>query len=202
MTPERWQQIKALLESAIEREPPERDAFLDEACAGDPVLRREVEALLDSHARAGDFIESPAYAIMAESLAASDLLPGSTIGPYQIIDRLAAGGMGDIYLAEDSRLGRKVVLKALPTAFTKDPERVRRFQLEARAASGLNHLNIITVYEIGEVDHLHYIAIEFIEGDTLRHRLSNGPLPINESLRIATSVATALLAAHEAGIVH
>jgi serine/threonine protein kinase len=110
--------------------------------------------------------------------------------------------MGDIYLAEDSRLGRKVVLKALPTAFTKDPERVRRFQLEARAASALNHPNIITVYEIGEVDHLHYIAIEFIEGETLRHRLTNGPLPVNESLQIAISVATALLAAHEAGIVH
>ncbi|HEX5965535.1 MAG TPA: protein kinase, partial [Pyrinomonadaceae bacterium] len=202
MTPERWQQIKALLESAIEHDPPAREAFLDEACAGDPVLRREVDALLDSHARAGDFIELPAYAVMADSLAASDLHSGSAVGPYQIINRLAAGGMGDIYLAEDSRLGRKVVLKALPTAFTKDPERVRRFQLEARAASALNHPNIITVYEIGQVDHLHYIAIEFIEGETLRQRLANGPLPINESLQIAINVATALLAAHEAGIVH
>jgi serine/threonine protein kinase/Tol biopolymer transport system component/Flp pilus assembly protein TadD len=202
MTPERWQQIKALLESAIERDPLAREAFLDEACAGDPGLRREVEALIESHARAGDFIESPAYAVMADSLAASDLAPGSAIGPYEIISRLAAGGMGDIYLAEDTRLGRKVVLKALPTAFTKDPERVRRFQLEARAASALNHPNIITVYEIGQVDHLHYIAIEFIEGATLRQRLATGPLNITEALEIAINVATALLAAHEAGIVH
>jgi eukaryotic-like serine/threonine-protein kinase len=202
MTPERWQQIKALLESAIERDPLSREAFLDEACASDPALRREVQALLDSHARAGDFIESPAYAVMAESLAASDIVPGSTIGPYQIIDRLAAGGMGDIYLAEDSRLGRKVVLKALPTAFTKDSERVRRFQLEARAASALNHPNIITVYEIGQMDHLHYIAVEFIDGETLRQRLVKGPVTIGEALEITINVATALLAAHEAGIVH
>src|SRR6185503_12652462 len=190
MTPERWQQIKALLESALERDPLERDAFLNDACAGDTALRSEVEALLDSHARAEHFMESPAYAVMAGSLTDTDLVPGSAIGPYEVINRLGAGGMGDIYLAQDTRLGRKVVLKALPSAFTKDPERVRRFQLEARAASGLNHPNIITVYEIGEVDHLHYIAIEFIEGETLRHRLANGPLPINESLRIAISVAT------------
>ncbi len=202
MTPERWQQIKALLESALERDPVAREAFLDERCAGDPSLRREVEALLDSHARAGDFIESPAYAVMAASLAESDLVPGTAVGPYEIVSRLCAGGMGDIYLAEDTRLGRKVVLKALPTAFTKDPERVRRFQLEARAASALNHPNIVTVYEIGQVDGLHYIAIEFIDGETLRQRLANGPLQISESLEIAINVATALLAAHEAGIVH
>ena len=202
MTPERWQQIKALLESAIDRDPLARKAFLDEACAGDPVLRSEVEALIDSHARAGDFIESPAFAVMADSLTENDLVPGYAIGPFQIVNRLAAGGMGDIYLAEDTRLGRKVVLKALPAAFTKDPERVRRFQLEARAASALNHPNIITVYEIGQLDHLHYIAIEFIDGETLRQRLTNGPLEIGEALEIAINVATALLAAHEAGIVH
>lgn len=202
MTPERWQQIKALLESAIERDPLARSAFLDEACAGDPALRNEVEALMDSHARAGDFIESPAYAVMADSLTGNDLAPGYAIGPYQIINRLAAGGMGDIYLAEDTRLGRKVVLKALPAAFTKDAERVRRFQLEARAASALNHPNIVTVYEIGQLDHLHYIAIEFIDGETLRQLLTNGPLKISEALQIAIKVANALLAAHEAGIVH
>jgi serine/threonine-protein kinase len=202
MTPERWQQVKALLESALERDPFARNAFLDQACAGDPVLRGEVEALIDSHERAGGFIESPAYAVMAESLAGSDLVPGHAIGPYQIIHRLAAGGMGDIYLAEDTRLGRKIVLKALPSAFTKDPERVRRFQLEARAASALNHPNIVTVYEIGQMEHLHYIAIEFINGETLRQRVTNGPLAIAEALEVAMNVATALHAAHEAGIVH
>src|SRR6185503_18655904 len=115
MTPERWQQIKALLESALERDPVERSAFLNDACAGDTALRSEVDALLDSHARSGDFMESPAYAVMAASLTDTDLVPGSAIGPYEVISRLGAGGMGEIYLAHDTRLGRKVVLKALPT---------------------------------------------------------------------------------------
>ncbi|HZN00466.1 MAG TPA: protein kinase [Pyrinomonadaceae bacterium] len=202
MTPERWQQIKALLESALERDPLERNAFLNDACAGDTALRSEVDALLDSHARSGDFMESPAYAVMAGSLTDTDLVPGSAIGPYEVINRLGAGGMGEIYLAHDTRLGRKVVLKALPTAFTKDSERVRRFQLEARAASSLNHPNIITIYEIGQLDQLHYIATEFIDGETLRQRMANAELTIAEAVEIATNVATALLAAHDAGIVH
>jgi len=202
MTPERWQQIKALLESALERDPPERNAFLNDACAGDTSLRSEVDALLDSHARAGGFMEAPAYAVMAGSLTDKDLVPGSAIGPYEVIDRLGAGGMGDIYLAQDTRLGRKVVLKALPTAFTKDSERVRRFQLEARAASSLNHPNIITIYEIGQLDQLHYIATEFIDGETLRQRMAKAELTIAEAVEIAINVATALLAAHDAGIVH
>jgi len=202
MTPERWQQIKALLESALERDPRERTAFLHEACAGDIELRSEVEALIDSHDRAGAFIESPAYEVMAGSLTVNDLVAGQSVGPYQIISRLGAGGMGDVYLAEDTRLGRKVALKALPTHFTKDAERVRRFQLEAKSASALSHPNIITIYEIGQIDQLHYIAIEFIEGETLRQRLKARQLTIAEAMEIATSVAAALLAAHEAGIVH
>src|SRR6185369_8776083 len=202
MTPERWQQIKALLESALERNPGERNAFLNDACAGDSALRSEVEALLDSHARSGDFIESPAYEVLSDSLTQTGLIPGASIGPYEIIRRLGSGGMGDIYLAEDVRLGRKVALKALPAHFTKDAERVRRFQLEAKAASALSHPNIITIYEIGQLDHLHYIVFEFIDGQTLRQRMATAPLTIAESLQIASSVAAALLAAHEAGIVH
>ena len=202
MTPERWQQIKALLESALERTPRDRNAFLNEVCAGDPDLRVELEALIESHNRAGDFIESPAYQVMAGSLVETDLVPGRAIGPYQIIRRLGAGGMGDIYLAEDTRLGRQVALKALPSHFTKDPERVRRFQLEAKAASALNHSSIVTVYDIGQLDQLHYIAIEFIDGQTLRQRMVDAPLAVPEALHLATSVAAALQAAHEAGIVH
>jgi len=202
MTPERWQQIKALLESALERDPPERETFLDERCAGDPALRAEVEALLISHARSGDFIEAPAYEVLAGSLTQTDLITGQVIGPYEIVRRLGAGGMGDIYLAEDTRLGRKVALKALPAHFTKDVERVRRFQLEAKAASALSHPNIITIYEIGQIDHLHYIAFEFIEGQTLRQRMTIAPLTIAEGLQVGSSVAAALFAAHEAGIVH
>ena len=203
MTPERWQQIKALLESALERDPVERNAFLDEACAGDAGLRTELEGLLESHDRAGDFIESPAYNVMAGSLTESHLAPGQTIGHYQIIRRLGAGGMGDIYLAEDARLGRKVALKALPTHFTKDPERVTRFQFEAKAASALSHPNIVTIYEIGHIDELHYIVFEFVDGLTLRQHIARGQLTtIAETLHVAMGVATALLAAHEAGIVH
>jgi Tol biopolymer transport system component/serine/threonine protein kinase/Tfp pilus assembly protein PilF len=202
MTPERWQQIKALLESALEREPRDRNAFLNEVCAGDPALRAELEALIESHNRAGDFIESPAYQVMAGSLVETDLVPGRAIGPYRIVRRLGAGGMGDVYLAEDTRLGRKVALKALPTHFTKDLERVRRFQLEAKAASALNHPSIVTVYDIGQLDQLHYIAIEFIDGPTLRQRMVDAPLAVPEALHMATSVAAALQAAHEAGIVH
>jgi Tol biopolymer transport system component/serine/threonine protein kinase len=202
MTPERWQQIKTLLDSALERDLHEQTAFLDEACAGDTALRAEVEALIDSYARAANFIEVPAYEVMAGSLTESALVPGGEIGPYQIITRLESGGMGDIYLASDTRLGRKVVLKALPTHFTRDLERVHRFQLEARAASSLNHPNIITIYDIGQLDQLHYIAIEFIDGETLRKRIKSGPLKIAEALEVATSVVAALFAAHEAGIVH
>ena len=110
MTPERWQQIKAVLEEALERDPHERESYLDEACAGDSALRAEVEALIDSHARSGNFIESPAYEVLADSLTQTDLVPGTSIGPYEIIRRLGSGGMGDIYLAEDTRLGRKVAL--------------------------------------------------------------------------------------------
>ena len=127
MTPERWQQIKAVLEEALERDPLERESYLDEVCAGDSALRAEVEALIESHTRSGDFIESPAYEVLAGSLAQTELVPGTGIGPHEIIRRLGAGGMGDIYLAEDTRLGRKVALKTLPTHFTKDAERVRRY---------------------------------------------------------------------------
>lgn len=202
MTPERWQQIKAVLEEALERDPPERESYLEEVCAGDSALRAEVEALIESHTRSGDFIESPAYEVLAGSLTQTELVPGTGIGPHEIIRRLGAGGMGDIYLAEDTRLGRKVALKVLPTHFTKDAERVRRFQLEAKAASALSHPNIITIYEIGRLDELHYIVFEFIDGQTLRQRIATAPLTITEALHIAGSVAAALLAAHEAGIVH
>src|SRR4030095_2399448 len=202
MTPERWQQIKALLESALQRDPLERNAFLDEACRGDNDLRAEVAALIESHAKAESFIESPAYQLMAESLIETDLPSGYKIGFYQILDRFGSGGMGDIYLAEDTRLGRKVIVKTLPTHFTKDPGRVRRFQLEARAASALSHPNIITIYEIGQIDQLHYIVFEFIDGETLRQRIATSPLTINQALYLGANVAAPLRAAHDAGIVH
>ena len=203
MTPERWQHIKSLLLSALERDTTQRAAFLAAACAGDPTLRKEVENLLAAHEQAGTFIESPAFELMASSLEnQTESLAGRTFGHYQIISALGVGGMGEVYLAEDKRLGRKIALKVLPAHYTADDDRVRRFQQEARAASALNHPSIITIYEIAEIDSRHFIATEFIEGETLRRRLSKTPIEIIAALDIATQTASALAAAHNAGIVH
>jgi serine/threonine protein kinase/Tol biopolymer transport system component/Tfp pilus assembly protein PilF len=202
MDPERWQRIKELLHSALERAPQERTAFVNDACAGDSSLRTEVEALISSHEQAGGFIESPAFELMAESLGESQSMVGSDLGPYRVTGRLGAGGMGEVYLAEDTRLGRKVALKVLLAAFTRDEERVRRFQQEARAASALNHPNIVTIYEIGEIDSRHFIVTEVIEGKTLRRHLSDAEIGIAEALEIAIQIVSALSAAHAAGIIH
>src|SRR5215468_2086603 len=134
---------------------------------------------------------------MKEQLPANQL-----IAHYRILSKLGAGGMGDVYLAEDTKLGRKVALKMLPAEFTRDAGRVRRFEQEARAASALNHPNILTVFEIGETDEARYIATEFIDGLTLRERLKGDRLTTGAALDIAAQIAAALAAAHEAGIVH
>jgi len=128
--------------------------------------------------------------------------PGTNIGPYKVMHSLGAGGMGEVYLARDTRLGRKIALKFLSAEFTKDEERVRRFQQEARAASALNHPNLITIFEIGEVESVHFIATEFIEGVTLRQRIAPSRMSISEICEVAIQVASALAAAHAAGITH
>src|SRR3989454_2237709 len=204
MDPKHWQQIKILLHSALERAPVERPKFLDQACSGDPTLRSQLEALLASHERTNDFIEMPAFEVMADILADEqrESLVGRTIGRYQILEQLGAGGMGEVYLAEDKHLLRKVALKVLPAFFTRDRERVRRFQQEARAASALNHPNILTIYEIGQIDSHQFIATEFVEGETLRQRMIKSPMSMSELLGLATQIASALTAAHQTGIVH
>src|SRR2546421_10093293 len=126
----------------------------------------------------------------------------TTIAHYRLISKLGAGGMGEVYLAQDTRLGRKVALKLLPAKFTQDADRVRRFEQEARAASNLNHPNIITIYEIGQVDDLHFMATEFIDGQTLRGRMNGEQIQLSEALEVAMQVASALEAAHAAGVVH
>ena len=204
MTPEHGQQILALLKSALEREPQERAAFLDEACGRHESLRNKVEALIAAHEQAGSFLERPAFELMAESLNdnQAELVVGQTLGHYRVLEQLGAGGMGEVYLAQDSRLGRKVALKMLPDYFTRDDERVRRFQQEARAASALNHPNILTIHEIGQIDSRHFIVTEFIEGETLRQRMNRTPIKLGEALDVAIQVASALAAAHQAGIAH
>src|SRR5438128_1264799 len=131
-----------------------------------------------------------------------ELSANTTLSHYRIVRKLGAGGMGEVWLAEDTRLKRKVALKLLPAELTADAERVRRFEQEAQAASALNHPSIITIYEIGEVDGIHFIASEFIDGATLRHQLASGRLSLGAALDIALQTAAALVAAHEAGITH
>src|SRR5213596_1190886 len=204
MTPARFQTIEEIFRAALEQKPEQISAFLDETCAGDEVLRGKVEALLSSHQRAGAFIETPAAGIAARIIekGEADLLVGRTIGHYKISKRIGTGGMGDVYLANDMTAGRKAALKLLPMRFTSDAERLKRFQQEERALVGLNHPNILTVYEIGEDHSTHYIASELIEGETLRQRLMRGRIEVGEAVDVAIQVASALAAAHETGIVH
>jgi serine/threonine-protein kinase len=204
MTPERWEQIKRQFHAALEHEPAQRPAFLDQACADDGSLRHEVESLLASHEEAESFIETPASDIAAAFFAEDQqkLVAGQMVGPFKIGDALAMGGMGEVYLADDIRLGRKVALKLLPPQFTDNWDRVRRFEQEARAASALNHPNIVTIHEIGQTDSLHFIATEFVDGETLREHMAKTRMTIGEVLDVAAQIASALQAAHEAGIVH
>jgi serine/threonine-protein kinase len=205
MTPERWQQVKKLFHSALEREPHHRALFLDEACAGDLLLRREVESLITSHEQTGSFIDSPAYEVGAELLTEdqAELTAGQTIGHYEIIALLGSGGMGEVYLAQDTRLGRKIALKLLPTLFTRDEDRLRRFEQEARVASALNHPNICMIHDVGETeDGRHDIAMEYVDGVTLRQHLTETRMQVGEALDVVVQVASSLAAAHEAGIVH
>jgi len=204
MTPARFQTIEEIFRAALEQEPGQVSAFLDTACGGDAVLRREVEALLTSDQRAGRFIERSAVGLATKIIqnGQADSLVGQTIGHYKISEPIGTGGMGEVYLATDVVAGRKAALKLLPARFTGEPERLKRFQQEARAVVGLNHPNILTVYEIGEDHSVHYIASELIEGETLRQRLTRGPMQLSEAVDIAIQVAGALAAAHQAGIVH
>jgi serine/threonine protein kinase/formylglycine-generating enzyme required for sulfatase activity len=203
MTSERWEEIDKLLETTMELAPKERAAFLDEACSGDSQLRHRIETLLASLDQAESFMEAPP-AEAAESLIASpgELSLGQSVAHYEIIGKIGAGGMGEVYLARDKRLGRRVALKLLPAHFTQDAERAQRFEFEARAASALNHPNILTIYDIGRDGDLQFIGAEYVEGETLRQRLSGGPMSLGEALDVATQIAAALAAAHAAGIAH
>ncbi len=204
MQPERWQRIDQLFHLALEQEPAQRAQFLDGACGDDKALRSELDLLISSHDQAESFIENPASDLAAELLARgqSGLTIGQHIGPYEIRSVLGIGGMGEVYLAQDTRLGRPVALKLLPRQFTINAERVRRFELEARSASALNHPNIVTIHEIGRVNTSQFIVTEFIDGHTLRQRMTEGRFTLHEALDVAIQVASALDAAHAAGIVH
>src|ERR1051325_2573356 len=204
MNPELWRKIEELYYAALEREPRERAVFLDAACGGDEALRGEIESLLAYESRAENFIESPALEVAAGLLAGHQpaLEAGQSLGHYRLLSFIGAGGMGEVYAAQDTRLGRRIAIKLLPGQFTKDRDRVRRFELEARAASALNHPNILTIHDIGQSDQTHYLATEFVEGETLRRRLLGGRIEVAQTLDLTCQIASALAAAHQAGIVH
>src|SRR5437879_6525781 len=204
MTPAQLQTVEEIFHAALDQEPDQVARFVDTACEGDELLRREVEALLASHQRAGGFIETSAVGITTRIIenGQSDLLVDRTIGHYKISKRIGTGGMGEVYLATDMTAGRKAALKLLPERFTSDPERLKRFQQEARAVVGLNHPNILTIYEIGEDHSTHYIASELIEGETLRQRLMRGRMELSEAVELAVQAASELAAAHHAARVH
>jgi len=202
MDAERWAKIDRLLDQAMEHPPERRAEFLSAVCADDDELRREVESLLD--ADPVSFLSTKALDLAARHLVNEEQvsLIGKQFGAYQIISVLGFGGMGEVYLARDERLKRKLALKLLPPQFTRDPDRVRRFEREARAASALNHPNIITIYDIGEMVGTYFITAEYVEGQTLRQLIERGPLRSRETINICSQVADALAAAHEAGLVH
>src|ERR1700730_7126966 len=202
MSSERWKPTKEILEQALCRAPEERRGYLESACGADADLRMEVESLIAAHEEAGSqFLgaDAPEVLQLARSLA---LTAGTKLGPYEIIAPLGAGGMGEVYRARDTHLGRTVAIKILPAAFSADQDRLRRFKEEAHSASAPNHPNIITILDLGQEGSTHYIAMELVEGKTLRELLVSGPLPMRKAIEIAAQVAEGLTKAHEAGMVH
>jgi serine/threonine protein kinase len=204
VTPERWRQVTAVFERAIACALDERAVVLAEACADDAELREEVESLLATYdAEDGAALETRALgAAVREVMAAFDPLVGKQVGPYAVLALIGRGGMGEVYRARDTRLGRDVAIKVLPGAYSSEPDRVRRFEQEARAVGMLNHPNVLAVYDVGTHEGSPYIVSELLEGETLRERLGGKPLALDEALTYAVQIARGLSAAHEKGIVH
>lgn len=205
MSPERWEQISEIYANALELDPDERNEFLKTACAGDEALRREVESLLAADAAAGDFIAEPilknAPPIFAPETAASSLI-GKKLGHYQIVSRLGVGGMGEVYLAKDTRLNRPVALKTLPVSLSNHPDYLQRFQIEAEAAATLNHPHVATIYSVEKIENQPVITMEYVEGKTLDKLIPAGGLDVKTFLEWFIPAADALAHAHEKGVVH
>lgn len=207
MKTERWQEVERLYHSTLEKHPKDRADFLAQSCAGDEALRREVESLLAYEDRAKDFIESPALEVaakaMSEDHSTSTVAVGDTIKQYRIVSKVGAGGMGEVYLAEDTRLRRKVALKFLPFMVTKDTAQLHRFEKEARAVAALSHPNVCTIHEVVQTeDDRHCIVMEYVDGTTLRDRMASKRLTVSDALNFAIEIAAVLSSAHAAGIVH
>src|SRR5450755_3609372 len=211
MKSERWEKIESIFHKALEAEESRRAAVLEESCAGDEDLRREVESLLAHHSEAGSFIETPAFADAgtsplrphnSRSLSPKSDLAETVIGHYRVLGKIGGGGMGVVYEAEDLKLGRHAVLKFLPEELAGDPQSLQRFRREARAASALNHPNICTIHEINESESQTFIAMELLEGSTLKHLIAGRPMEVEPILELGIQIAAALEVAHSKGIVH
>jgi len=192
---ERWRDIEDLLHRARERDASERSAFLDQACGDDLLLRREVESLLGSGIDATYVTDTRVVAALTPPLAddATAVMDGRQIGPYTVISRLGAGGMGEVYRARDPKLRRDVAIKILPSSLMADPDRVRRLEREARLLAALNHPNIATIYGLEDSQGTPALVMELIEGPTLAERLARGPIALGEALKIARQIAEARL---------
>jgi TolB-like protein/Tfp pilus assembly protein PilF/predicted Ser/Thr protein kinase len=197
MTPERWEAVKDLFQAALEVTPAERAAFISEATKDDPALAAEVRALLSAHGNADMAFEALTRTGVAKTLAA-----GSRLGPYEIVSLIGAGGMGEVYKGRDTRLGRTVAIKVLPSDFAADQAMRKRLEREARTISSLNHPHICALFDIGEHETRSFLVMEYLEGESLADRLRQGPLPLEDALRYAREIAAALAEAHRRGIVH
>jgi serine/threonine protein kinase len=199
----RWTEIERILRSTLDQPAAARQEFLRHACAGNLSLQQEVQSFLDSHDATDGFLEVPGLTVAARALAAEkQMVVGSMVGPYRIVRAIGAGGMGEVFLAQDTRLRRQIALKILPMEFAADSQRVLRFEQEARAASALDHPNVLIIHDAGVHNGIPYIASEFLQSETLRDRLNRGKIPLTKALDYAQQMARALAAAHDSGIIH
>jgi len=204
MTPERWREVERIFHGALDRDPSMRSAYLDAACAGDADLRHDVDSLLGAHDSDERVLESSALKHAARDLArdAPRLSPGQRLGAYELIERIGAGGMGEVWRALDPPLRRHVAIKVLAAHYSRDPDRLRRFEQEAQAAGMLNHPNVLAIYAVGEHDHSPYLVSELLEGETLRQRLERGAIPEGKAIEYGDQIVQGLAAAHAKGITH
>lgn len=203
MAQAQWQKVKDIFNEAMRQKPNERQQFINQACGDDQTLLMEVESLVSSLGQAESFLETPALGEVADSFDESNTLKeGFSFGHYEIIKQIGTGGMGEVYLAQDKKLDRKVAVKILNEKFSRDESNLQRFIREAKAASSLNHPNILVIHEIGETDEAHYIVSEYIEGQTLREVFKAKDLELKDVLEISMQVANALSAAHHAHLIH